>query len=28
MRLMTVGLILLIALRYAPEGLIPERKRL
>lgn len=27
MRLMTVGLILLIALRYAPEGLIPERKR-
>lgn len=28
MRLMTVGLILLIALRYAPEGLLPERKRL
>lgn len=28
MRLMTVGLILLITLRYAPEGLIPERKRL
>ena len=28
MRLMTVGIILLIALRYAPEGLIPERKRL
>jgi len=28
MRLLTVGLILLIALRYAPEGLIPERKRL
>jgi branched-chain amino acid transport system permease protein len=27
MRLMTVGLILLVALRYAPEGLIPERKR-
>ncbi len=28
MRLMTVGIILLIALRYAPEGLIPERKRI
>jgi branched-chain amino acid transport system permease protein len=28
MRLMTVGIILLLALRYAPEGLIPERKRL
>lgn len=28
MRLMLVGLVLLIALRYAPEGLIPERKRL
>ena len=28
MRLMTVGIILLVALRYAPEGLIPERKRL
>ena len=28
MRLMTVGLILLIALRYAPEGLIPEKKRI
>jgi branched-chain amino acid transport system permease protein len=25
MRLMTVGIVLLIALRYAPEGLIPER---
>ena len=28
MRLMTVGLILLLTLRYAPEGLIPEKKRL
>lgn len=28
MRLMLVGLVLLIALRYAPAGLIPERKRL
>ena len=25
MRLMTVGIILLVALRYAPEGLIPEK---
>jgi len=25
---MTVGLILLLTLRYAPEGLIPEKKRL
>ena len=25
MRLMTVGIVLLVALRYAPEGLIPER---
>ena len=28
MRLMTVGIILLLTLRYAPEGLIPEKKRL
>lgn len=28
MRLMTVGIILLITLRYAPEGLIPEKKRI
>lgn len=27
MRLMTVGIILLLALRYAPQGLVPERKR-
>ena len=27
MRLMTVGIILLVTLRYAPEGLIPEKKR-
>ena len=25
MRLMTVGIILLVALRYAPEGLIPRK---
>lgn len=28
MRLVTVGLILLLTLRYAPKGLIPEKKRL
>ncbi len=28
MRLMTVGIILLVTLRYAPEGLIPEKKRM
>ena len=27
MRLMTMGLVLLLALRFAPQGLIPEGKR-
>jgi branched-chain amino acid transport system permease protein len=27
MRLMTMGLILLLVLRFAPRGLIPEKKR-
>lgn len=27
MRLMTVGIVLLLTLRFAPKGLIPEVKR-
>jgi branched-chain amino acid transport system permease protein len=27
MRLMTMGIILLVMLRFAPQGLLPEQKR-